>query len=563
MDKYDVVIVGAGLGGLAAAYYLASRGYDVIVLEKAKVPGQKNVTGGVLYGAYREGYGLIDLIPSFEKEAPLERRIVKFKLAIVSNPMNENGSSRYRVFEVDENSPLYRVIHYPGETGHDYSVLRARFDRWFASKVEEVGGLVVTGVGVEDAIVENGRVVGVVTHRGEEVRADLVIDASGVESVLAEKVGLRPHLTPDKVYHGIKFVYKLDEDTINKRFNVKSGEGVALAIMGDFLRGAVGGGFLYTNRDTLSVGLVLEMDSMLDVLKNHVDEVGKPLDILEDMVNHPYLAQLLEGGKIVEYSAHLVPRYSSLPPRPYVPGYLAVGDALGVFVKIGDMIDGMRRAIATGIMAAQTYEHARKVGDFGNKGLAIYEELLKPIYEDIRKYMNLSPITESRLLYSSGYRVVLRLFGRDAVGRRIAVGERRDAAQRIQELTGLLVYDEDKEYSHIKVNYELANKDKWKMWVAACPMGCYSLYLEDKGVFISFHDLYKYNLRMLSQRLNKPISEVKDEALRETFKDIERGQVKFDHVACVACATCWVIGPPSVIQYGPEREGHGVKYTYG
>ena len=564
MDKYDVVIVGAGLAGLAAAYYLASRGYDVIVLEKAKVPGQKNVTGGVIYGSYIKGYGLIDLIPDFEKEAPLERRIVDFKLVVLSDPFKEGDRYKYRVLEIGRDSPLYSLIHYPAETGHDYSVLRARFDRWLALKVEEVGGIVVTGVGVEDAVIEDGRVVGVVTHRGEEVRADLVIDASGVTSVLAPKVGLRPYLTPSKVYHGVKFVYRLDEEAINRRFNVKSGEGVAIALMGDFLRGMVGGGFIYTNKDTLSIGIVVEMSSMLDALKSRFDEVGKPLDVLEDMVSHPYVASLIEGGKLVEYSAHLVPRgFEVMPSKPFVPGYIAVGDALGSFVKIGDMIDGMRRAIATGIMAAQTYEYARKIGDFGNRGLSIYLELLKPIIDDMNKYRSMSALFESRLIYGSGYRVALRLLGREVEVARFERGERRDTAQRLQELTGLLTYDEDKEYSHITVNYDEANKDPYKLWVAACPMGCYSLYLEDKGVFVSFHDLYKFNLRMLSQRTGRPASELRDEAIRETLNDIKRGSVKFDHVACVACGTCWVIGPPSTIRFGPEREGHGVKYAYG
>lgn len=553
VEKYDVVIVGAGVGGSAAAYYLAKKGYNVIVLEKAHVPGQRNVTGGVIYTSYIEGYGLKDLIPDFSSEAPLERRITRYRLWALSKPAKIDGEYKYRFLDLSETF-LDRFIH--GEAGRweGYSVLRAKFDKWLAAKVIEAGGVVVTDATVEGLIREGGRVVGVRTYK-EEVYGDIVIDASGVTSTLVIEAGLRGHLRPDQVYHGIKHVYELGESEIESRFNLKKGEGVAIAIMGDFLRGVKGGGFIYTNRNTVSIGLVIDMKSMLDVLRDKFYEVGKPLDLLEEMESHPAVSKLIEGGRLVEYSAHNIPKGRSVYlEKPYASGFLAIGDAIGAFVKIGAMIDGMRRAVATGIMAAKTYEYARSRGKFDEATLSIYRDLLKPITRDIERYRRESVISESSFLYKHGYKAALSLLGKTRSFNDSIKQDSRDAIQRIQTRINILRYHENREYVHIDVDYERANMSQEKLWVSACPMNCYTLVVEGKGVFASFKDLYQYNYSKSANR---------DLAMRETLEDIRRGKIRFDHVGCVECGTCWFIGPPDIIRFHHQRDGRGVKFQYG
>ncbi|MEM2807399.1 MAG: FAD-dependent oxidoreductase, partial [Candidatus Caldarchaeum sp.] len=209
VDKFDVIVVGAGPAGSAAAIKLAREGFDVLVLEKAQLPGQRNVSGGVLFGGFENGLGLVDLVPEFEEQAPVERKIAGHELYMVSEPRRQNGEASYRYIKLDKSSLFTRLglTMLDATTGHDYSVLRTRFDRWFAGVATEEGAMLTTRKTVEDLLWKDGRVVGVKTV-DEEVYADLVIDCGGVTSLLPEKAGIRPRLTPDQVYHGVKHVFK-------------------------------------------------------------------------------------------------------------------------------------------------------------------------------------------------------------------------------------------------------------------------------------------------------------------------------------------------------------------
>ena len=565
-DRFDTIVVGAGPGGSSAALYLARRGYDVLMLEKAKVPGHRNVTGGILFGRYLDHYGLADLLPEFEEEAPIERKITDHSVYILSNPTGKKGSNSYKLGKITKDSFLSKIglIKTDLSTGSDYSVLRVRFDRWLASKATEAGVMVATETSVEDLIFEDKKVIGVRTT-DEELYSDLVIDASGVTSTLVERVGLRGKLRPDDIYHGVKHVYSLDEKTIEERFGVSEGEGKSIVALGEFMQGVSGGAFLYTNKTTISVGIVSPLESILRQTSEHPEKLGKPLELVENFETHPMIAGLLEGATLEEYSAHNIPKgHKAMLSHPYHDGFLAVGDCLGAFVKIGPMIDGIRRAVATGIMAAETYVMAKKSEDFSSKILSNYKRLLSPIYEDIRVSGRDSRISESGLTYGLLPKIMFT-FGimveKIRQEKEPKTMDYRDAIQRIQERTGLLDYEEDKEYSHIEVNYEVCAESSDKSWVPACPFNCFTL-VSDKGVFASFKDLYKYNLDLLHKQSAKSKGR-ESEARTNTLQDIRNGQVRFDHVACVGCGTCGVIGPSEAVRFGHERFGHGVKYEYG
>ncbi|MEM0117324.1 MAG: FAD-dependent oxidoreductase [Conexivisphaerales archaeon] len=565
--EYDVIVVGAGPAGSASALTLARKGANVLMLEKARIPGERNVTGGVLYGSYISGYGMLDLLPNFETEAPVERKIVSHSVYMLSRPDKDLS---YRYYRLTDNSLPSRLGFFSTKigTGHDYSVLKRRFDHWLALKAVEAGAMLSTDTTAEDLIVEDGKVKGVRTNR-EEITAKVVIDCSGVTSKLIEKASLRSRLKPEQLYHGIKHVYSLNPELIEKRFSIGKGEGIANFYLGDFMHGLKGGAFLYTNRDTLSIGLVVGLDSLVEATSERFYEVGKLLDVLNEFESHPMIAEILDGAELLEYSAHNIPRgYSCMVDKPYTDGFLVAGDALGSFVKIGPLIDGMRRAIASGIMAAETYLSASQKGVFSSATLAEYRERLSPLYGDVMRSARDSRVTESRLVYRYIPRFLFRtgFLTKQAkpdsdvaslVAKRRANG---DAIQLIQQRTGLLEYDEDRIRSHIQVNIEKGSESPAKPWVPACPVNCYTLFTQ-KGVFASFRDLYLHNLKLLNQK--EPEQGFSREAMELSLKDIREGRLRFDHVACVACGTCGAIGPPEIVTFDHEWDGHGVRYKYG
>lgn len=563
--EFDVIVVGAGPAGSACALTLARKGADVLILEKSRIPGERNMTGGVLYGAFTGHYGLINLLPDFERDAPLERKILSHEVNVLSEPNWEKGE--YMVYRLSRDSIASRVglFNLEFETGHDYSVLRRPFDQWFANKAVEGGAMLSTQTTVEELLTEGEQVVGVRT-KNEELRAKLVVDCSGVTSNLVEMAGMRGRLVPRGLYQGIKEVYKLDPEFIDRRFKVARGEGRALFYLGSFMKGVGGGAFIYTNTDTLSVGIVISMDSMIRATTEHFDIIGKPLEIVLSFEAHPMVRDLLEGAEMVEYSAHNIPKgYKTILRRPYTGGFLVTGDALGTFVKIGPLIDGMRRAIASGIMAAETYLQANESGSFRASNLSRYRDLLTPIYEDVNRSGRDSFFTESGFVYQFLPRI---LFSSSVFSKKMKIKggkpemNTKDAIQEVQMRTSLLNYDEDKAYSHIVVDVDLASKSITKPWIPACPVNCYTI-LTPKGVFASFKDLYEYNLRVMKGESKAAEKSLKRMAYQRTLREISEARVRFDHVACVACGTCGAIGPKEMVLFNHEREGHGVRYRYG
>ena len=347
-ERFDCIVVGGGLAGLTTAYVLANAGKEVMLIERGNYCGAKNVTGGRMYG-----HSMEKVIPGFAKKAAIERKVVRERLSSVADG----------TFSTKEFASCDSQI--PG--GESYTVLRSKFDRWFAEQAEEAGAMLINDILVEDLLVREGRVCGIIAS-GEVMEADIVILAEGVNGLLAQKIGMKAPVESDMVSVGAKELIGLSKDVIQERFELNDGEGMAWMINGF---DGVCDAFLYTNHESISAGISMKV-SRINQTEKSVPEM------LEDFLEHPEIAPLLEGGKLLEYSAHLFPEGSIQKIGPfYGDGVLITGDVAGLCMNFGDTLRGMDLAVESGRLAAETAIKALDQGKFTREILAGYQKALE------------------------------------------------------------------------------------------------------------------------------------------------------------------------------------------
>ena len=190
-DHFDVIVVGAGPAGSAAALITARAGLNVLLIERGEYPGAKNVSGAAFYGSAI----LNKLIPDWWEQAPVERYICRRDVLLMSPTTAVSLDFRSA-------SPTYVEPPY-----NAFTILRPKFDRWFAAQAEAAGAFLLTSTVVDDVIIERGKVVGVKVRRDEgELRADVVIACDGANSFLAQQAGLQRKLKTDELSLGVKEV---------------------------------------------------------------------------------------------------------------------------------------------------------------------------------------------------------------------------------------------------------------------------------------------------------------------------------------------------------------------
>lgn len=374
-NKTEVIVVGGGPAGISAAITIARAGKKVVLIERGNFSGSKNVFGGAIYVKPTK-----EIFPNFEESAPLERKTVAHKY--IMNTEKETISATYTAREEEEVT--------------SYSVIRAKFDRWMAQEAQKEGVVIVTETLVKEVIVKENKIVGVKTEL-EEYFANLVILADGVNSMLAKQIGLRKEIKSQDVALGVKEVIKLGKERIEERFNLNEGEGAIYEIFGAPMLGMLGLGYVYTNKETVSIGLGISLD---ELAKRKL----KPYELLEELKSHPSFKPLIKDGELVEYSAHLIPEggYNKIP-KLYDHGVLVVGD--GAMLVNNLHWEGTNLAMISGKLAGETAIQALNKDDFSPNTLSLYQKKLENsfIVKDLKSYKDLMDIVHHRAESFLGY----------------------------------------------------------------------------------------------------------------------------------------------------------------
>lgn len=361
-ERFDAIVVGAGMGGAACAYRLAKAGKKVLLIERGNYAGAKNMTGGRIYT-----HSLEMLMPDFRGKAPLERKVTAEKISILQGGQETTIGYAANPQKAQDES---------------YTVLRSVFDRFLAGEAEKAGAMVVNKIQVDELVKEGGRVVGVRCGK-DTVLCDVVILADGANSMLAEQSGFRKRTRPADMAVGVKEVYTFPKSNfIDDRFCLAPGEGLSQLFMGDISCGLMGGGFLYTNKTSVSVGVVVSL--------SHIGEADMTIDeMMNRLLSYPCVVNAIRGGKLVERSGHMVPEvgYRGISTLSG-DGFMIVGDAAGFCVNIGYAVRGMDFAIASGIYAADAYIKAHEAGDYSASSLRRYDQMVENSFigHDLKLY---------------------------------------------------------------------------------------------------------------------------------------------------------------------------------
>jgi electron transfer flavoprotein-quinone oxidoreductase len=496
LEQFDVVIIGGGSAGLAALKHLSSKGIQSVLMEAGSTVGTKNVSGGILYSKNPQTgkvYNVDEIFENFLQEKPWERQITKYIL---------NCVSKDKVLSID----LTDSHEYQSNFG--CSVLLNKLNSWFAKQSLEVaernGGGIVNGVHVRNISwdEEKGKTI-IQTDELDDFEAKAIIASDGVNSEVAEITGARKKFSPPELYQGVKVVVKLPEEIIEERFNLSPGEGTAHIFAGDVTLGHIGGGFLYTNIDSLSAGVVYHYDSLIS------NPMG-PNNLVNALLNNPYVKEYIKDEVALE---------------PYPDKSLSKMEQLRIKFAVNKLIKRWEK------LRFEYYSHEGKkrflddkefnsIEDVKSKMDAIHKELLEKY--NTRFETDYVELEYSTKLIPDGKRCRMKkpyikniLFIGDAAGRGLFIGPR---------IEGLNVGIDDavRASNAIKQTLEKNNLD-----IASNYLGeLYSQSVQESPYTMDMERIDKYYIKTIIDAAGKQIPSQKTGKYRLLFKLFQNDKLR-------------------------------------
>ena len=356
MTDTDIIVVGAGPAGSCAAIAAAKAGKRVVLIERGPFPGSKNMYGGVIYPRI-----LDELIPDWYEHAPIQRWVVRRSTMLLS----DTGA-----LNIDYRSNAWGQAPYNGATAY-----RPDFDNWLAQQAVAAGAELICSTTVTGLLRDaQGRITGITTDRPDgDLTASVVIACDGVNSFLAKEAGLYKKVDASNYTLGVKETLSLPKSVIDERFGVRDNQGVDIEILGG-TSGVNGGGFLYTNLDTIALGVVLKLPKLSAQKK-------RPEEIIAELKRHPAIAPLIEGAEVTEYSAHVIPEAGlDMMPTMVADGLLIAGDAAALCLAAGIWLEGVNFAMASVMYAGEAAAKAIQSGNTSASGLQSYTKKLNETF---------------------------------------------------------------------------------------------------------------------------------------------------------------------------------------